>query len=324
MDPKSVKASAAGLLAQADHDPQKLSLFYAGVTTGFSLICTLLSFLLGLAADRATGLSGLAMRSMLESGQMVLSLASTVLLPFWQMGFLYTAFCYSKQRRVDNHSLLEGFRRWGAVLRLNILLAIVFTGLIMVCSYIAIMIFTLSPLSDTMAAELETMLNTTTATTMTPEMLMTLAPHMDWLFVILFAVLVIVGLPFYYRYRLSEFALLDDAKGALMAIRQSKRLSWNNRMGLFKLDLSFWWFYLGQIAISLIAYGDALLPALGLHLPFGENGAFWVFYLVSMGLQFFITYRYALYYQTSVALYYNRLKDSFLTPITPPPDPTQM
>ena len=324
MDPKSVKVSAAGLLAQADHDPKKLSLFYTGVTIGFSLICTLLSFLLGLAADRSTGLSGLAMRSVLESGQMVLSMAGTVLLPFWQMGFLYTAFCYSKQRSVDHRCLLEGFRRWGAILRLNILLAIVLTGLLMVCGYIAVMLFTLSPLSDNMAAKLETMLDTTTATTMTPEMLMSLTPYMGWLFVILFAVLIFVGLPFYYRYRLSEFALLDDAPGALMAIRQSKRLSWNNRMNLFKLDLSFWWFYLIQIAITVIAYGDALLPALGVTLPIGENGAFWAFYILSMGLQFFFTCRYALYYQTSVALYYNRLKDSFLTPLTAPPDPTQM
>lgn len=324
MDPKNIKASAARLLDRTDGNPKRISLLYAGVATGFSLLCTLLSFLLGLAADRATGLSGLAMRSMLESGQVVLSVAGSVLLPFWQMGFLYTALCYSKQTAVGDSTLLEGFRRWGAVLRLNILLAIVLTGIMMVCSYLSVILYFLSPFSDGVDAQLNGMLENAATATMTPELFSAMMPHLVWLFVIMFIVLVIVGLPFYYRYRLCEFALLDDAPGARAAIRQSKRLSWNNRMGMFKLDLSFWWYYLIQILINLIAYTDAFLPALGVELPVSSDVAFWVCYLLSMGIQFFFILRCGLYYQTSIAVYYNRLKESFLTPLNPPPDPTKM
>lgn len=320
MDPKAIKQSAAQILTRAAHDPKKLALLYAGTATVFSLICTLLSYFLGLAASSASGLSGLALRSMLESGQVVLSLVSSLLLPFWQMGFLFAALGYSKEAPVDNRSLLEGFRRWGAVLRLNILLGLVLSGMVMVCAYIAILIFTFSPFSASLDQAMQPILNDPLVTEITDEIFYQMLPHMSWLFVLFGVALLVVGLPFYYRYRMSEFALMDGAPGALAAVQQSKLLSRNNRMGMFKLDLSFWWYYLVQVLISAIAYADAILPALGIKLPVGDGVAFWVFYILSLGIQFLFAWRFAVHYQTSFALYYKRLKETAVQPIvqTPP------
>ena len=321
MDPKDLKQSADHSLEHANQDPKKTALLYAGVATAFSFLCTLLSYLLGVAANQSGGLSGLAMRSMLESGQVVLSLAGTVLLPFWQMGFLFAALCYSKGERVDNSTLLEGFHRWGAVLRLNILLTLVVTGVMMICSYLSTFIFFLSPFHDGLDAKMTALLEDIDNFTITPEILFGLLPNMVWLAVIFIVALLFIGLPYYYRYRLSEFALMDGAPGALAAIQISKRLSFHNRMEIFRLDLSFWWYYLLQLGINCIAYGDAIFEFFGVSLPVSEDVAFWITFLLSLGAQFLLAWYFALRYQTAFGHLYLQLKQRFTTPVVPPVNP---
>ena len=71
-----------------------------------------------------------------------------------------------------------------------------------------------------------------------------------------------------YIYRLSMYSLLDDEKtGALAAMRNSRILTRGHRLQLFKLDLSFWWFYAIEVLLSVISFMDVLLPAMGIHLP---------------------------------------------------------
>lgn len=313
MDPKNIKQTAATLLDQAVCDPKKLALFYAGATAIFSLICSVLSYLLGLAADRSGGLSGLALRSMLGSGQVVLSLLSTLVMPLFQMGFVFCALGYSKKEPVNTRSLLEGFRRWGAVLWLNILLILLLVGIAMVCFYIGALVFTFSPFSASLDNAMQPILNDPTVTEITEELIYQMLPYMGWLFVMFGIALLVVGLPFYYRYRMCELALMDGAPGALAAIKQSKILSRNHRRGMFKLDLSFWWFYLAQLLISLLAYGHELLTALGVTLPISADASSWIFYIAALGIQVLFTWQFAAHYQTSCALYYTRLKEVVTT-----------
>jgi len=315
MDPRNAKQAARELLEQAAHDPKRLALFYAGASVIFSLVCSLLSYALSIAADDATGLSGLATRSLLESGQFIVSFASTLLLTFWQMGLIATALAYSKREAVEHYTLMVGFQRWGAVLRLSLMLLIVVTGMIMLCSYIATFVFTMSPFSDKFAEKLLSFTDSSGNITASPETIAPqLLPHMGWLAVIFLAVLLAVGLPFFYRYRMSEFALMDGAPGAFAAIRESKLLSQNHRMGMFKLDLSFWWFYLLMLLAGAVGYADILLPELGVKLPIHADLAFWIFYVLSLGLQFLVTWQFALRYQTAFAVYYNRLKEDAQRP----------
>ena len=313
MDPKNIKQTAATLLDQAAYDPKKLALFYAGATAIFSLICSVLSYLLGLAADRSGGLSGLALRSMLGSGQVVLSLLSILVMPLFQMGFVFCALGNSKKESVNNRSLLEGFRRWGAVLRLNVLLVLVLAGMTMACFYIAALVFTFSPFSASLDTAMQPILNDPTVTEITEELIYQMLPYMGWLFVMFGIALLVVGLPFYYRYRMCELALMDGAPGALAAVKQSKILSRNRRWGMFKLDLSFWWFYLAQLLISLLAYGHELLTALGVTLPISADASSWIFYIAALGIQVLFTWQFAAYYQTSCALYYTQLKEVVAT-----------
>lgn len=316
MDPRNAKQAARELLEQAVHDPKKLALFYAGASVIFSLVCSVLSYALSIAADDATGLSGLATRSLLESGQFVVSLASTFLLTFWQMGLIATALSYAKREHVDYQTLMGGFRRWGAVIRLSLMLLIVVIGVTMLCSYIATFVFTISPFSDKFAEKLLSFTDSSGNITASPEVIASqLLPHMGWLVVIFLVVMLVVALPFLYKYRMSEFALMDGAPGAFAAIRESKQLAQYNRMGMFKLDLSFWWFYLLMILAGAVGYADVLLPELGVKLPINADLVFWISYILSLGLQFLITWQFAFRYQTAFAVYYNRLKEDAQRPI---------
>lgn len=319
MDPRNAKQAAKELLAQASYDPKKLALLFAGASVIFSLVCALISYLLGIAADNASGLSGLATRTLMHSGQSVISIANTVLLLFWQFGFVAAALDYSRSEEVDHHTLLSGFRSWGPVIRLSILLLIVAMGVIMACSYIANFIFTLSPLSNTLYEKMAAMEKSGQSIAVTDELIAKMLPYMGGLLVIFVLLLIVIGLPVLYRYRMCEFALMDGAGGALASIRESKRLSFGRRMGMFKLDLSFWWYYLLQGLVAAVSYTDVILPYMGVKLPIPAEGLSWILLAVTLGLQFLITWKFSLGYQTAYAVYYNRLKEDAIIPETPRP-----
>lgn len=309
MDPRIIKQNASASLAAASYDPKKLALLHTGVVVLFSLIISLLSYLLELGMDSAGGLSGIALRSLLESAQVILSMAGAFLLPFWQVGFLYAAIRYNRRESVSTGTLLEGFRRLGPVFRLNVLLLLVVMGVMMVSSYIGTMIFLFSPFADGMYDALNTILETTDATAFTYDMLMELMPHMVWLFVLNGIVMLLIGLPMYYRYRMSEFALMNGAKGALAAMRESTQITRRRRMALFRFDLSFWWFYGAQLLIAAIAYADTILAALGVALPVSGNVLYWILFALHAAVTLIFSRQYGAYYQTAYAHYYDLLRN---------------
>lgn len=320
MDPSIVKQDAKAMLEGRSFDPRKLALLHTGVMVIFSLLAGLISQLLDHMVNGTGGLSGVAMRSALESGQAILSMAISVLTPFWQIGFIFAALELSNKQEAAPSSLLEGFRRFGPVLRMYLLVTLVFAGVVLACAYLANMIFTFSPMSDKYFAEGEALLKENPE--ITEQMMMQLMPYTTWLFVVFGALLLIIGLPLYYRYRMCEYTLLDGASGARQAIHQSKLLSLHNRWNIFRFDLSFWWYHLAGILISAIAYGDQFLKAFKVNLPVSDGVLFWGFYLISLAAQVLFVWRFGAYYHTSCALYYRRLKERFLTPITPPPSGT--
>lgn len=314
MDPRTVKKEASAALAEANYNPKKLALLYTGVVVLFSLVSALLSFLLEMGMESAGGLAGIGLRSALESAQTVLSLAGSILLPFWQMGFVYAAIRYSRREPVSRGTLLEGFRRFGPVFRLNLLLTLVAMGVLMAVAYISTTLFMFSPFSDNLYNAMNNLLETTQATAITEDMLLQMLPHMGWLFGIYFVVMLLIGLPMYYRYRMSEFALMNGAKTARAAMGESILISRHRRMEMFKFDLSFWWYYALQLLISIIAYADVILAFLGVTLPVSANAMYWILLVVYAALTLLFAWKYSAYYQTAYASYYDKLKENLLPP----------
>lgn len=314
MDPRNVRDDARTLLAQANYDPKKLALLHTGVVVLFSLITSLLSYVLELGMDSAGGLSGVALRSALESGQVLLSFAGTFILPFWQIGITYAALRYSRNEAVATGDLAEGFRRFGPVLRLNLILMLIATGVCMASTYIAGMIFMFSPFSNGMHAAMNAIM-ASGEEALTEEMLMSLLPHTGWLFVLNFVVLVLIGLPMLYRYRMSQLALMNGATGALAAIRESGMLSRGRRMAIFKFDLSFWWYYAAQLLLAAVAYMDMLLPAIGVRIPVSADVLYWLSFGIYAVATLLFYRQFEAYYQTAYARYYQLLRDNPLFPV---------
>jgi len=317
MDPRNVKQAARAALAGGNYDPKKLALIHTGVVIAFSLITSLLSFLLEMGMDSAGGLSGLALRSALGSAQVVLSLAGVIVLPFWQIGMQHAALLYSRNEPVSPKALPEGFRRFGPVLRLHLLLMLVILGVSMVSTYVSSAIFAFSPLSDGMYAAIDNLLATTDVTAITEEMIMEVIPHTGWLVVLNFVVMLLIGLPILYRYRMSQFALMNGAPGAMAAVRESALLSRGRRMAMFKFDLSFWWYYAIQLLIAAVAYLDMLLPALGITLPVSADGLYWITFGIYAVASLLFYRQWEVYYQTACAKYYQLLRDNPLFPMPP-------
>ena len=62
-------------------------------------------------------------------------------------------------------------------------------------------------------------------------------------------------------------------------------MMFKNRMNLFKVDLSFWWFYLLQALTVLVAYGNELLPLMGVELPWSGKVSYFVVLILCYGGQ---------------------------------------
>ena len=81
-----------------------------------------------------------------------------------------------------------------------------------------------------------------------------------------------------------------------------------NCLNLLKLDLHLWWFYLASMLASLVCYGDAILPMLGITLPFSDDFSFYLFYGLYWILQFAIFYFLRNGVEVSYALAYDSIR----------------
>lgn len=269
-DRRGLKAAAEEALAAASYDPGKLILIHTGVSVALALVLSLVDYLLEQQIGGTGGLSGVGNRAILETVQTVLTVAQLVAVLFWQIGYVFVALRISRRQSVGPESLLEGFRRFGPVLRLQLSLGFQYMGVGILCIYAASAVFGMTPWAQPMMEAYE--IGTEEALLQAVEECM--VPLMG----IVAVVLLVVMVPYAYRLRMAEIALMDrPEKGAMMAIRVSRLLMRRNRLNLFKVDLSFWWFYALETLVTMIAYGDILLPLFGVELPWTATVNSYVF-----------------------------------------------
>lgn len=304
MDNPTLKHSAAQALASATYPPGRLALLHTGAAALLTVLTTLISFLLTRQVDATTGLSGLGTRTILLMAQMLLTVASVAAMPFWEYGFLRAAMGYSRREQVTPATLLAGFRRFGPVLRLILLRSLLVMGISILCVQAAGILFMLSPLSTALMTQLDQLLATADPTTLDPAALEGLMQYMIPVYVLSGVLLCVVLIPFLYRLRLADYMVLDGTDKALYALRLSSHSMRGNRLTLLKLDLSFWWYYLLLLLCAVLAYGDKLLPLLGITM--NADLAFWTFYLLSIAVQLLIAWRFTPLLQTTYATFYDQ------------------
>ncbi len=308
MDIQSLKANTRRSLENASYNPRKLALIHAGVSLAFSLILTVLQFVLERGIDSTGGLSGIGLRTVLSTAQMVLSTAGLLLLPFWEIGFFRASMHIARGEPATPATLLEGLRRIMPVMRLFLLQFVMYFGLILLCSNVASMIYMLTPFSQELTDQLMPLVSDPVQLEQAfanSDFINQLLPLLIPMYIILALVFGALAIPLFYRFRLSQFVIMDDPKvGALAAMRISNHMMKNNCVSLFKLDLHFWWFYLAQVLLAAVAWLDVLLPMVGISLPINADVSFFLFYIVQIFLSLLLAWQCTAGIQTTYAHFY--------------------
>lgn len=306
-DRQGLRQRAAEALSRAAYSPAKLALLHTGAAVALSLVLTALNFVLARQMDGTGGLAGMGLRSVLSTAQTMLGIASMIVMPFWEMGFVYAAIRIAREKRAEPETLLQGFRRWGPVLRLMLLQGLVYVAIFFLSINISTAVFVLTPFSQPIAEMIETL---SAETVIDAQLMAQMSSGLIPLYCIFGILFAAFALPVAYRLRMAQYVIMDDPKiGALAALGTSNRLMRYNRWALFRLDLSFWWFFGLQLLSTLLGYGDLLIVALDIALPISEDAAFFVSFVLNSLCQLAIAWWFA----SRVAVTYAKAYDALRT-----------
>lgn len=289
-DRRALKAAAQDSLTAAPYDPRKLIMLHTGITIAVSLLGTVLNYVLSLQIETTGGLGGLGLRSMLSTVQSVLQVLVAVLLPFWEAGYCYATMKMARQQEAAPDSLLQGFRRFGPLLRLKLTEGLIYAAIGLACFFVGYYIFMLTPLSDPLFAIIESVeLDSTMLQTellLDDATILAMTEAYTPMLLICLSLFLIVGIFISYRFRMATFLILDHPRmRAMETLRMSAYQLRGNMAALFKLDLSFMWFYVLDVLFAMLAYGDYLLGLFGVPLPISAEAAYFVFLLLSLACQ---------------------------------------
>lgn len=272
-DRKQMKATAGRRLDSASYLPRRLILIHSGLLLGFALLMAVCDYIITWQIDaKGGGLSGIQMRSILETVSNVLSVAYAVLTPFWTMGLVYAALRLARGQSAYPGVLLEGFRRRRLVIRF-VLVQVLIYGLITIVSiygaWILYVMFTPSGKAFMEALWTLVMAGITDYVALMeqipPEVIQQVSRAYTPFFCVVFACLVIPNL---YRLRLANYLIMENKEiGARKAVRTSAKMMRRNVFQLFLLDLSFCWYYLIPGVLMLLTYADVLAEKLQISLP---------------------------------------------------------
>lgn len=283
LNPKQLKNAARQRLSQRQYDPRKLVLIHTGLIVVLNLVVSGLNLYLNQQIGTTGGLGGLGLRSILQTVQTLLGYFSTFFTPFWAAGFLYAMIRVARGQESGPSDLLRGFRRFGRIMSHTLWQILIISTACIAMMYVVCNLFLCTPMAKPFLELIEPMLQN-------PEILLpdgtlnlelvnvdSLMPAMIPLF-IMYAVALIPFLIFLNcQFRMSLFLLIESIeRGALGSFFVSVKLMKGHKWQMFKLDLSFWWYYLAETVLSLVLYLDVLLPMFGVVLPIDPTIAFFL------------------------------------------------
>ncbi len=299
---RELKARARQALEPQAAAVRRTVLLYSGVVLGLSLGSSGLNFLLDSQIGTTGGIGGVGLRSVLQTIQTVLTNATSFCTTFWAAGFLYAMLMTLRGRTPRAGDMLEGFRRFG-----RILLNVFFTALVVILIGIVAMNVTALILSFTgweqdFLAEAEPLLAGINGSMVVDEaaleasieaalmpLLMRMLPMLA-----VFALLFLAGCIYMgYSFRMATYLMMERQIGGIRANFLSASLMRGYKWKMFKLDLSFWWYYLLSMALGGLAMLDVVLVLLGVELPFGEVVWYFGTMLLSYGLVLWLDLKFA-------------------------------
>lgn len=291
---REIKNISADRLRQSPSQ-QKIVAIYGALSLGLMLLVTVVNYLLGLQLDNYGGLSNLGKRTMLSSVRTMLPMVQSLLLMCLDLGYIAAMLRIARGMYTSPQTLRLGFDRFWLLLRCGIFKGLIMTGVLFACMYAGVMIFTVTPFSrpatEIIAPLVSQVSLLDTGIVIDEATYAQLMKAMLPAFGICGILMLVLGGAVYYNFRMVNHIIIDrPAIGAVMALRESKKMMKGHRLQLLKLDISLWWYYLPVVLSMLLCYGDMLLPMLGVELPLPEAAAFFGFYVLYLAASFAIHY----------------------------------
>lgn len=302
--PKTVQSVARELLSRAGQ-LRRILLIYCGILLASCLVTTGLNVSLDSMMSRSGGLGNLGTRSMLSTLQALLPLANTLVMLVLDLGLLAAMLRISRGQYTSPQTLRTGLARFFPMLRLILLQIPIYLALGVLAM---LMLFFVTPLSNA-AMELLTPIVTAGASSQqVMDMLLTdeafLAGFLQAIipmYIIVLALLLGLMIPVSYRLGMAKLVILDDPRaGAFRAVSESLKMTRRNCMAFFKLDLSFWWYYLLTLLVSVLSMAESFLPL--------SEAMGWLLYGAALLLQTLIYYFLRPRLEVSRCLIYNAIR----------------
>lgn len=314
---RSLKNRAAGLLEQADYS--RLVMLHAAVLFGASALIVLLQLLINWSTSNDAGLSGMGTSAIFVTARTTLGTLANLLLPFWEIGIFHTSIRVMRRQDTQFSQLAQGFRRFGPVLRYNLLLILLYIGVIMLLSNLLPLMINLYPIPE---ALMQSIRNLDVSAASDPVALMEqlpfeqlmayILPITGWFMLLCGGVMIYIS----YRFRMSQYLLMDDpGANAMPALVISNQMVRGHKWSLCKLDLSFWWYYLLQLGAAALAFGPDIVKLAGIELGISAEVEMLLFQLLSAAASVAIAWRFGAYVQLTYACAYDQLRN-------PPQDDT--
>lgn len=317
LDHHNLRRQAASRLEKAPNRG-KLVLLFVCVSAGLSLAAGIISVILDGQIAGTGGLGGLQTRGILSTVQAMLNIALLAFVPFWNLGYTSVALKWSRGESAKEADLLNGFRRFGPGLRLMLLRQVVNFAIGFAVVQVSSILFTFTPWAAPFYQQLESSGMMDPTAILDEAVMESLVTAMIPYWIIAGALYIAALIPVTYRLRMAEFRIMDEPKcGALMALLQSNRMMKGNCVKLFKVDLQFWWYYLVSLLIPVLCYGDVLLPAIGVGLPFNPMVSFFLFYVVAQLAQILLYWLCRNQLECTYACAYEELLEDWVLPTQP-------
>ena len=309
---RELKQAAASALGAVPGEKRIIAV-YAGVGAALALVATLLELWLGTLVEAASGLAAMGSRAIWQTAQNVLPLLQSLLLICWSFGYRRVLMEIRSGRAVTPRNLTDTFSFLWPILRLTLLQYLILLGLGLACVYLGTMLFLVTPFSNTLVAQLQSLTDQSSILSgdiaLSAQLLEAVYDAYIPLTCVILAVCLPVLVPVLYSMRMAPYILLETPQiYARYAIAGSRRMLHRNRWALFRLDLSFWWYYLLSVLAALVGYADLLLPLVGITLPLGSMAGSLLCYLISLLAQFGISYAFQNQVEMTYVQAYEALK----------------
>ena len=279
-------------------------LVYAGIVALSSLVVTVVQDLLDSQISQTGGIQNIGTRSMLTTADTVLTIAQLLLVMCLTLGYTGSMLRIARGQYASPNSLKAGGERIWVLLRTRLLQMLIMTAAAFALCFLVVNVCLLTPLSNRVIA----VMGTVSAEELLSNGLALMALYSAMLPIILIYLVALVPLLWYFSctYRMVDYLLIDRPQlGAFGVLRESRRMMQGNMKMMFRVDLSFWWYYLLQALVSVLIYLNMVLAPFAIGLP--PEVLYWGTVVLYLAADFALRYFFSNKVAVTYALFYDSL-----------------